>query len=89
MDNYTLSTCPFCGELPRMDTEGFTRIVCRCGITMSDGNRSQIKLADKWNNNQITALEKKLLKLTKDAKDCCHEEMQTELHDRMQTISRN
>jgi len=56
---------------------------------MSDGNRSQIKLADKWNNNQITALEKKLLKLTKDAKDCCHEEMQTELHDRMQTISRN
>ncbi len=49
-----LKSCPLCGNSPTILTEGYTRILCRCGLTFTDGHRSMIKLTEKWNTRKPT-----------------------------------
>jgi len=44
-----LKPCPFCGGKPTLETAGYTRINCDCGLSMSNGGRSAIKLIEQWN----------------------------------------
>ena len=42
--------CPFCGGKPKIYTDGITLIICTdCGISVSNQERSVIKLKGQWN----------------------------------------
>lgn len=45
-----LKPCPFCGGNAKLFTDGITTIMCiDCNITVSNFERSVIKLTDQWN----------------------------------------
>ena len=46
-----LKPCPFCGGKVFIGCDGLTMVVCEdCSMTISNSERSIIKLKDKWNN---------------------------------------
>ena len=45
-----LKPCPFCGGKAKLFTDGLTAIMCSdCSMTVSNYERSIIKLTDQWN----------------------------------------
>ncbi|MEQ1560390.1 MAG: Lar family restriction alleviation protein [Methyloglobulus sp.] len=45
-----LKPCPFCGGKAQLYTDGLTAIMCTdCSLTVSNYERSIIKLTDQWN----------------------------------------
>ena len=45
-----LKPCPFCGGKAKLYTDGLTLIICQdCNLTVSNSERSIIKLTGQWN----------------------------------------
>jgi hypothetical protein len=45
-----IKPCPFCGGKAKLFTDGLTAIICNdCSMTVSNYERSIIKLTDQWN----------------------------------------